>query len=223
MLPANPAGVVHVLKDITERKRAEEKYRTLVASVQEGVFISTPAGRFLEFNDALLHMTGYDTREELMSVDIGSTLFVNSSERDRLRRLLQDHGSVTDFEFEMRRKDGEVRNILESSSGVRDASGQVTAYQGFVLDITERKRAEGEIRRRNRELMVLNSIAQTLTESMDLGDSLQRTLRQLLELFGLDSSSHLFARRAGFLAAPRRLGRPSLGNCQERSIRSFGF
>jgi PAS domain S-box-containing protein len=183
------AGVVHVLKDITERKRAEEKYRTLVASVQEGVFISTPAGRFLEFNDALLHMTGYDTREELMSVDIGPTLFANSSERERLRRLLQDHGSVTDFEFEMRRKDGEVRNILESSSGVRDASGQVTAYQGFVLDITERKRAEGEIRRRNRELMVLNSIAQTLTESMDLGDSLQRTLRQLLELFGLDSSS----------------------------------
>lgn len=182
-------GVVHVLKDITERKRAEEKYRTLVASVQEGVFISTPNGRFLEFNDALLHMTGYDTREELLALDIPSALFVNSSERDRLRRLLQEHGSVADFEFEMRRKDGEIRNILESSSGVRDAAGHVTAYQGFVLDITERKRAEGEIRRRNRELMVLNSIAQTLTESMDLSDSLQRTIRQMLELFGLDSSS----------------------------------
>jgi len=44
----------------------------------------------------------------------------------------------------------------------------VTAYQGFLLDITERKRAEHEIRRRNRELLVLNSIAKTLTESMDL-------------------------------------------------------
>jgi len=181
--------VVHVLKDITERKRAEEKYRTLVASVQEGVFISTPSGRFLEFNDALLRMTGYDTREELLGLDIPSRLYVNPSERDRLRRLLQEHGSVADFEFEMRRKDGEIRVILESSSAVRDGAGQATAYQGFVLDITERKSAEGEIRRRNRELMVLNSIAQTLTESMDLNDSLQRTLRQMNELFGLDASS----------------------------------
>jgi len=40
-------GTVHVLKDITERKRAEEKYRTLVSNVQEGVFISTPQGHFL--------------------------------------------------------------------------------------------------------------------------------------------------------------------------------
>lgn len=181
--------VMHVLKDITERKRAEEKYRTLVASVQEGVFISTPSGRFLDFNDALLRMTGYDSREELLAVDIPGKMFVNPSDRDRLRRLLQEHGSVADFEFEMRRKDGEIRNLLESSSAVRDGVGQVTAYQGFVLDITERKSAEGEIRRRNRELMVLNSIAQTLTESMDLGDSLQRTLRQMVELFGLDASS----------------------------------
>src|SRR6266850_2411782 len=53
-------GTVHVLKDITDRKRAEEKYRTLISSVQEGVFISTPQGRFLDFNDALLRMTGYE-------------------------------------------------------------------------------------------------------------------------------------------------------------------
>jgi PAS domain S-box-containing protein len=182
-------GVVHVLKDITDRKRAEEKYRTLVASMQEGVFISTPSGHFLDFNDALLRMTGYNSREELLALDIPSRLFVNRSDRERLRRLLQDHGSVADFEYEMRRKDGEIRNILESSSAVRDDAGQVTAYQGFVLDITERKNAEGEIRRRNRELMVLNSIAQTLTESLDLADSLHRTLRQLLELFSLDTSS----------------------------------
>jgi len=185
----NELGVVHVLKDITERKRAEDKYRVLVASVQEGIFISTPQGRFLDFNDAMLRMTGYDTREELMAVDIATKLFVNPSDRDRLRRILQDHSSVADFEFEMRRKDGEVRNILESSTAVRDSAGQVTAYQGFVLDITERKSAESEIRRRNRELMVLNSISQTLTESMDLGDSLQRTLRQIVELFHLDVSS----------------------------------
>ena len=63
-------GTVHVLKDITDRKRAEEKYRTLVSNVQEGVFISTPQGRFLDFNDALMRILGYENREELLGVDI---------------------------------------------------------------------------------------------------------------------------------------------------------
>ncbi|HYL86373.1 MAG TPA: PAS domain S-box protein [Candidatus Angelobacter sp.] len=182
-------GTVHVLKDITDRKRAEEKYRSLVSSVQEGVFISTPQGRFLDFNDALLRMTGYETREELLAVDIPSAFYRNAADRERLKKLLQQHNSVADFEFEMRRKDGEVRTMLESSIAVRDAAGNVTAYQGFLLDITERKQAEQEIRRRNRELLVLNSIGQTLTESMDLSDSLHRTLRQMAELFSLDATS----------------------------------
>ena len=182
-------GTVHVLKDITERKRAEEKYRTLVSNVQEGVFISTPQGRFLDFNDALLRMSGYESREELLAVDIPTGFYKNASDRERLKRLLNEHGAVADFEFEMRRKDGEVRTMLESSITVRDATGNVTAYQGFLQDITERKQAELEIRRRNRELMVLNSIAQTLTESLDLSDSLHRTLRQMAELFSLDATS----------------------------------
>jgi PAS domain S-box-containing protein len=186
-------GTVHVLKDITDRKRAEEKYRSLVSSVQEGIFISTPQGRFLDFNDALLRMSGFDSREELLSIDIGDSFYANPADRDRLRKLLEQHGSVADFEFEMRRKDGELRTMIESSTAVKDAAGNVTAYQGFLLDITERKRAESEIRRRNRELMVLNSISQTLTESLDLGNSLNRTLRQMAELFDLDAASlHLF-------------------------------
>ena len=181
-------GTVHVLKDITDRKRAEEKYRTLVSNVQEGVFISTPSGRFLDFNDALMRMLGYEHRDELMGIDITS-VYVTSSDRDRLKKLLSEHGSVADFEFEIRRKDGEVRTMMESSIAVRDSAGAVTAFQGFLLDITDRIRAEQEIRRRNRELLVLNSISQTLTESMDLTDSLHRTLRQLAELFNLDASS----------------------------------
>jgi len=181
-------GTVHVLKDITDRKRAEEKYRTLVSNVQEGVFISTPQGRFLDFNDAFQRICGHPTRESLLALDIPS-LYVNPQDRERLKRLLEGHGSVADFEFELRMADGEIRSVMESSIAVRDASGGVTAYQGFLLDITERKRAEHEIRRRNRELLVLNSISKTLTESLDLVDSIHRTLRQIVELFSLDASS----------------------------------
>src|SRR5437016_3493827 len=124
-----------------------------------------------------------------MASDIPGAFYKNPADRERLKRLLNEHGAVADFEFEMRRKDGEVRMMLESSIAVRDAAGNVTAYQGFILDITERKQAEHEIRRRNRELLVLNSIAQTLTESLDLSDSLHRTLRQMAELFKLDVTS----------------------------------
>ena len=181
-------GTVHALKDISERKRAEEKYRTLVSNVQEGVFISNAQGRFMDFNDALMRILGFEDRNELLNADIPS-FFVNPGDRERLKKLLQDHGSVADFEYEIRRKDGEVRAMLESSIAMRDAAGNLTALQGFLLDITDRKRAEQEIRRRNRELMVLNSIGQTLTESLDLHDSIQRTLRQMTELFSLDASS----------------------------------
>ena len=183
-----PQGTIHVLKDITERKRAEEKYQTLVSNVQEGVFISTPQGHFLDFNQAFLDVTGYASREELLSADILS-LYVDPAERDRLKKLLQEHGSVNDFEFEVRRKDGEIRTVIESSIAVRDGGGSVTAYQGFLQDITERKRAEMEIRRRNRDLMVLNSISQTLNESLNLRDSVHRALAQLQDLFHVDSST----------------------------------
>jgi PAS domain S-box-containing protein len=188
-------GTIHVLKDITERKKAEEKYRTLVASVQEGVFITTMQGRFLDFNDALMRIVGYENRDELMNVDIPRVLYVNPLDRERLRKLLHEHGAVNDFEFEVRRKDGEIRTVSESCTAIRDASGNVTAYQGFLLDVTERRRAEHEIRRRNRELVVLNSLAQLLVSSFDLNDSIQRALRQILDLFGLDAASiYLFDR-----------------------------
>jgi PAS domain S-box-containing protein len=182
-------GTVHVLKDITERKKAEEKYRTLVASVQEGVFIATMNGRFLDFNDALMRITGYENRDELQGIDIGQHLYANPNEYERLRKLLHEHGAVNDFEFDIRRKDGEIRTVSESSTAVRDASGNVIAYQGFLQDVSERRRAEQQIRRRNRELMVLNSIAETLSYTLDLSESVHRTLRQMLELFELDAAS----------------------------------
>jgi two-component system NtrC family sensor kinase len=179
-------GTVHVLKDITERKRAEERYRNLIENAQEGVFISTPEGRFLDFNDAFLRMMGYESREELLNVEIAPSIYVNPSDRERLKKLLREHGAVNGFEFQMRRRDGEILTLLESSFATRDASGKVTAYQGFVLDITERKKAEQEIRRRNRELLVLNSIAQTLSQSCPLSELLRKALSQVAELFAVD-------------------------------------
>ena len=183
-------GVVHVLKDITDRQQAEEKYRRLIANMQEGVFISSPDGHFVDFNEAFQRMLGYQSREELLAVrDIASSMYANPSDRARLQKLLKEHGAVNDFEFQMRRRDGEIVTLLESSVVTRDPSGKIEAFQGFVLDITERKNAEQEIRRRNRELMILNSIGQTLNQPIDLEELLARALRQVVELFGADAGS----------------------------------
>ena len=182
-------GTVHFLQDITERKKAEEMYRNLFENVQEGVFISTPSGRFIDFNDAFMRMVGYESREELMHAEIAATFYVNPADRERLKKLLREHGAVTDFEFQMRRKDGEQLTVCESSFATRDAAGSIVAYQGFLLDVTERKRAEQEIRRRNRELMVLNSINLTLNQSLELDELLGRALRQVTELFDVELSA----------------------------------
>ncbi len=183
-------GVVHVLKDITERQQAEEKYRSLIANMQEGVFISSPEGHFQDFNEAFRRMLGYESREELMAVrDIASSLYINPADRAKLQRLLREHGAVNDFEFQMLRRDGEIVTLLESSVATRDAAGKIVSFQGFVLDITERKKAEQEIRRRNRELMTLNAIGQTLNQPLELNEILERALRQVVDLFGAELGS----------------------------------
>jgi PAS domain S-box-containing protein len=179
-------GTIHVLRDLTERKRVEENYRNLFANVHEGVFVSTPDGRFVDFNESFQRMLGYDSREELLQAGIAEQFYASPSDRERLKRLLREHGAVSNFEYPMRRRDGETRIVSESSVATFDASGEVAAYQGFVLDVTERKRAEQELRRRNHELMVLNSIAQTLSQPLELDQLLAQALRQTVELFGVD-------------------------------------
>jgi PAS domain S-box-containing protein len=182
-------GTIHVLKDFTERRQVESKYRTLFEKVHEGIFISTPEGRFLDFNDTFARMMGYESREELLKIDIPSELYVDPGERQRLKRLLHEYGEVTDFEFRFRRRDGEIRVAHESSFVTRDDSGTIVAYQGFVLDLTEQKQAEMEIRRRNRELLALNAIADLLGGSAKLEDALTRTVAKIAELFSADVAS----------------------------------
>ncbi len=184
-----PLGTIHVLKDFTERRQAENKFRMLFENVQEGIFISTPEGRFLDFNKALMNILGYESREELLAVDIEPTLYLRPEDREHLKRLLREHGEVRDFEFHFRRHDGESRIAHESSFVTRDDSGAIVAYQGFLLDVTDRKQAEMEIRRRNRELLALNSIGAMLSQSAEIDEILNRALPKVAELFNVDTCS----------------------------------
>ncbi len=186
-------GTVHIIKDVTESRAIAERYRLLFEQVQEGVFISTPEGRLLDCNDAFVRMLGYDSRDEVLKLDIPSQLYSDPGLRPVLLRDLEQKGYLRSFEIMLRRKDGSTVPVLETSFARRDESGAVLTYQGFLLDITDQKRAEDEIRRRNRELHVLNTIATTAAQSFDMDAILKVALEQVMELFAADAGSVLLA------------------------------
>ncbi len=182
-------GTVHVIKDITEARAADERYASLFNHMHEGVFASTPDGKLLDCNEAFVHMLGYSSKEEILRLNVVESIYMNVEDREKFLREITQHGYVRNFENRLRRKDGKEIHAIESSFATRDASGKVERYQGVLMDVTEMKRAEDEIRRRNRELYVLNTIAVTFNQSFELDEILQLIMLQIVELLGTDTSS----------------------------------
>jgi PAS domain S-box-containing protein len=143
-------------REIAERKRvehelrqAEANYRSIFENAVEGIFQSTPDGHYLSVNPALARIYGYETPEALINslTDIGGQLYVNPSRRAEFARLMQEHSTVSGFESQVYRRDGQIFWITETARTVRDASGALLYYEGTVEDITERKRAEEELQK----------------------------------------------------------------------------
>ena len=182
-------GTIHVVRDITERRSAEEKYRLLFEQVQEGVYVASSAGTLIDCNDAFVHMLGYGNRSELLVLNLESEICVDPKQREAFRKELEAHNFVRNFDVSLRRKDGTLLLASESSFATRSASGAIERYQGFVLDMTEKRRAEDEMQRRNRELNALNAMAVVAAQSFDLDEILNLTLRQVVTLFGAESGT----------------------------------
>ena len=128
-------------------RRAESKYRTIFENAEEGIFQTSPEGRFLSANPALARMFGYASPEEVMSsvTQSGQQLWANPQDRTEFRRRLETEGSVTDIEREGIRKDGERIWVSVDAHSVRDASGKVLYYEGTCRDITQAKNAETQL------------------------------------------------------------------------------
>lgn len=144
------------LRDITERKRferdlkaSEEKYRTLFERVRHGLFISSKEGRFLDCNQALLDILGYEDRGEFLKIDIARDLYVNPRDRRRFQKLIEREGFVKDFEVDFKRKDGGIITILLTAHGLKGPDRELIGYEGLNIDISERKKMERELREAN--------------------------------------------------------------------------
>jgi PAS domain S-box-containing protein len=147
--------VVCILQDMTDIKRAqkaladaESKYRQIFENAQEGIFQSTPDGRYLAANPALARMHGFDSPEELMRerTDISRDAYADPNRRETFKKLMESEGVVSGFEFQLTRKDGERIWVSVNARVVRDAQGRTMYYEGTGLDITEQKRAQEKLR-----------------------------------------------------------------------------
>jgi two-component system NtrC family sensor kinase len=155
---------IHVLKDITDRREAERRYRELFDSIQEGLFFATPDGRFLDVNDAMVRMLGYASREELLRADVGSHLYPAPDARERFLSKLAQHGVLRNYEETLRRKDGTLLHTLQNITAVRDPGGRIAQIRGLMLDVTEQRTFQSQLQReRDFNQKILNT-----TQSMIL-------------------------------------------------------
>jgi PAS domain S-box-containing protein len=130
-------------------RQAEQKYRSIFENAIEGIFQTSPDGRYLSANPALASIYGYGSPEELVKAftDIAGQLYVDPRRRTEFIRLLEARDTVSDFESQVHRKDGSVVWITEKARAVRDTAGLLLYYEGSVEDISARRRAEEELRR----------------------------------------------------------------------------
>jgi two-component system NtrC family sensor kinase len=155
---------IHVLKDITDRREAERRYRELFDSIQEGLFFATPEGRFLDVNDAMVRMLGYGSREELLRADVGPHLYPAPAARERFLQALSARGVLRNYEETLRRKDGTLLHTLQNITAVRDSRGKIAQIRGLMLDVTEQKTFQSQLQReRDFNQKILNT-----TQSMIL-------------------------------------------------------
>jgi len=155
---------IHVLKDITDRREAERRYRELFDSIQEGLFFATPDGRFLDVNDAMVRMLGYGSREELLRADVSPHLYPAPEAREKFLRALAERGVLRNYEETLRRKDGTLLHTLQNITAVRDARGRIAQIRGLMLDVTEQKTFQSQLQReRDFNQKILNT-----TQSMIL-------------------------------------------------------
>ena len=150
------------IRDITERKKfekelkeSEEKFRNLFERVRHGLFISAKEGHFLDCNQALLEMAGYQDKEEFLNIDIAKDLYANPEDRKVFQRLIEKQGFVKDLEVEFKKRNGKRITVLLTAHTKRDEGGKISGYEGINIDISDRKRMERELKEANDFLMNL--------------------------------------------------------------------
>jgi PAS domain S-box-containing protein len=142
--------------------RAEMKYRSIFEHSNEGIFQNTPEGRLISANPALARILGFSSPEELINerTDLGRQGYANPAQREEFLRELNERGAISNFEYQVQRKDGTIIWVCENARVVRDPAGNPEYYEGSLQDITERKQAAAALHTSVEELRGLTTVLQ---------------------------------------------------------------
>jgi PAS domain S-box-containing protein len=138
-------GISALARDVTGQREKEARFTELFETLQEGVYFSTPEGKLLDANPALIQMLAYNSKEELLA-SAPAALNFDVTESPVLGRTAGDQGGIRTREVTLRRKDGRPAVCLDSSRAVWDPSGKVIRYQGTLVDISEQRAVERQLR-----------------------------------------------------------------------------
>ena len=180
-----------VVRDITERKKAEEKlresenlYRNFFEHTPVGIYRSTPDGRFLMANSKLVTMLGYTSLEEMAEKDMEKEGFEAGYTRSIFKEKIEREGLITGYESEWLRRDGTTLFFLENAHVVRDDAGNTLYYEGTLEDITERKKAEEQLRESEERYRTLVELAPDGIMTVDLKGMITSCNTAFLQLTG---------------------------------------
>lgn len=123
-------------------KKSEIRFRNLYENATIGMYQSTPDGKLLLANTALVKMFGYNNYEDFAKLDLNKDIYVNSKTRKELHKLLQKHGVVHGFESEVKRVDGSIITVREGARAIKDSNGNILYYEGTIEDVTKQKEVE---------------------------------------------------------------------------------
>jgi PAS domain S-box-containing protein len=169
-----PAYGVGMVQDITERKRAEtalresdERLRSLFENATVGIYRTTPAGKILVANPALVKMLGYGSMEELVERNLEDQGFEPDYPREFFHGRMGQDGEVKGLEVAWKKQDGSAIFVRESARAIRGEGNQILYYDGFVEDITERKRAEEALRKSEERFRLFMNMSPTIAWMKD--------------------------------------------------------
>ncbi len=176
------------VRALAEQRLAEESYRKLFEDSVDGIYVTTPAGALVNANPALARMMGYDTPAELIRgvTDLTRTIYVHPAARVEFELLMARDGTVREFEYQVRQRDGGILWLSDSATTVRDDRGEVVRYEGTVRDITDQKRAEDAVAEGRR---LLQEVIDTVPAVINVKDKDLRYIlmnRYMAGIFGIE-------------------------------------
>jgi len=156
--------LITAFNDITEYKKTidilqknESGYRSIFENAVEGIFKTTPEGRYISVNPAFVRMMGYDSPEDMIKsvTDLSKEGYVNPDDRARFRKMLAEKGVVKGFETQHYRKDKSIIWVSINARAVKDETGKIVYHEGTIEEITQRKFAEEQLRHERMRFSVL--------------------------------------------------------------------